>query len=180
MPKTRFSLGRNRGCFARSLTPALRAANRASPPRAITSFIWAGVLVLGSGHAYAQTGSNQVSAPGQAIPGTSRPNDYASSVPSKAVPGVMPLSLQDAIDRGLKQNLGLLLSHADILSARGQRWEQLSSLLPHVTANPFVEESKINIDEAGICRPGKRLPSLCSRWAVFVLRCARQSCSIAV
>jgi outer membrane protein TolC len=61
----------------------------------------------------------------------------------------MPLSLQDAVNRGLKQNLGLLLSHADIGSARGERWEQLSALLPHVTASPYVAESKINIDELG-------------------------------
>jgi outer membrane protein TolC len=61
----------------------------------------------------------------------------------------MPLSLRDAIDRGLKQNLGLLLSHADVGSARGQRWEQLSALLPHVTAAPYVAESKLNVDELG-------------------------------
>ncbi|MGB9196993.1 MAG: TolC family protein [Terriglobales bacterium] len=76
-------------------------------------------------------------------------SSFAGSVPQKLVPGVMPLSLRDAIDRGLKQNLGLLLSSADIRSARGQRWEQLSALLPHVTADPYVGESKINIDEAG-------------------------------
>ena len=57
--------------------------------------------------------------------------------------------MQDAIDRGLKQNLGLLLSSADIRSARGQRWEQLSALLPHVTAAPYVADSKLNIDELG-------------------------------
>jgi outer membrane protein TolC len=74
---------------------------------------------------------------------------FAGSVPAKLVPGVMPLSLQDAINRGLKQNLGLLLSHADIGSARGQRWEQLSALLPHVTAAPYVAESKLNVDELG-------------------------------
>ncbi|MFY9672971.1 MAG: TolC family protein [Terriglobales bacterium] len=76
-------------------------------------------------------------------------SSFAGSVPQKLVPGNMPLSLRDAIDRGLKQNLGLLLSSADIRSARGQRWEQLSALLPHVTADPYVGESKINIDEAG-------------------------------
>jgi outer membrane protein TolC len=70
-------------------------------------------------------------------------------VPEKLVPGVIPLSLQDAIDRGLKQNLGLLLAHADVRSAQGQRWEQLSALLPHVTAAPSVAESKINLDQAG-------------------------------
>jgi outer membrane protein TolC len=74
---------------------------------------------------------------------------FAGSVPSKLVPGVLPLSLRDAIDRGLKQNLGLLLSNADIHSARGQRWEQLSSLLPHVTGTPYIAESKINVDELG-------------------------------
>jgi outer membrane protein TolC len=63
---------------------------------------------------------------------------------------VLPLSLQDAIDRGLKQNLGLLLSDADIRSARGQRWEQLSALLPHVTATPYVEDSQINLAELGL------------------------------
>lgn len=61
----------------------------------------------------------------------------------------MPLSLQDAIDRGLKQNLGLLLSNTDIRSARGQRWQQLSALLPRVTAAPYVAASKINLAQLG-------------------------------
>jgi outer membrane protein TolC len=58
--------------------------------------------------------------------------------------------LRDAIDRGLRQNLGLLLSSADIGAARGQRWEQLSALLPHVTAAPYVAASEINLSELGI------------------------------
>jgi outer membrane protein TolC len=62
----------------------------------------------------------------------------------------MPLSLQDAIDRGLKQNLGLLLSNSDTRSARGQRWEQLSALLPHVTAAPYMADSQINLAELGL------------------------------
>jgi outer membrane protein TolC len=89
------------------------------------------------------------STPGQSIPGTGGVSVFAGSVPAPLVPGVLPLSLHEAIDRGLKQNLGLLLSNADIRSARGQRWEALSALLPHVTASPYVGESKINIDEAG-------------------------------
>ncbi len=89
------------------------------------------------------------SAPGQAIPGTGGASSFASSVPAKLVPGILPLSLSDAIDRGLKQNLGLLLSNADVRIARGQRWEQLSALLPHVTAASSIVESKVNIDEAG-------------------------------
>jgi len=82
-------------------------------------------------------------------------------VPAKLVPGVLPLSLRDAIDRGLKQNLGLLLSSADIRSARGQRWEQLSALLPHITAAPYVDVSQINLKELGISFtfPGVNIPS---------------------
>jgi hypothetical protein len=53
---------------------------------------------------------------------------YQGSVPGKLEPGVLQLSLQDAIDRGLKTNLGLLLSDQNIGSARGQRWQKLSSL----------------------------------------------------
>jgi outer membrane protein TolC len=74
----------------------------------------------------------------------------------------MPLSLRDAIDRGLKQNLGALLSNADIRAARGQRWEQLSALLPHVTAAPYVEASQINLRELGLSFtfPGVNIPEI--------------------
>ena len=113
-------------------------------------FLLAGVLTGGAALSLAQTETAQgPSTPGQAIPGTGGVSSFAGSVPAKLVPGIMPLSLQEAIDRGLKQNLGLLLSSADIQSARGQRWEQLSALLPHVTATPYLAESKINIDEGG-------------------------------
>jgi outer membrane protein TolC len=113
-------------------------------------FLLSGVVICGVMPCGAQTSSSPPpSAPGQAIPGTSGPSAFASSVPTKVVPGVLQLSLHDAIDRGLRQNLGLLLSRADTRSARGQRWEQLSALLPHVTAAPYLGESKINLDELG-------------------------------
>ncbi len=115
-------------------------------------FLLSGVLICEAAISLAQTETTSfgLSTPGQAIPGTGGVNSFAGSVPAKLVPGVMPLSLQDAINHGLKQNLGLLLSHADIRSARGQRWEQLSALLPHVTAAPYVEASKINLAELGL------------------------------
>jgi outer membrane protein TolC len=62
----------------------------------------------------------------------------------------MPLTLQDAINLGLKHNLGLLLSSANTRAARGQRWQELSALLPQVSAGPYVAESKVNIAEAGL------------------------------
>ncbi len=113
-------------------------------------FLLACSLICGSATSLAQNDTTPApSTPGQAIPGTGGVNTFAGSVPSKLVPGVLLLSLRDAIDRGLKQNLGLLLSHSDIRTAEGQRWEQLSALLPHVTAAPYMAESKLNIDELG-------------------------------
>ncbi len=119
------------------------------------TFLLAGVLWCYSPSSLAQTptalGS---SSPGAAVPGTPQGGSFSGSVPEKPVPGVLPLSLQEAIDRGLKQNLGLLLSNTDIRSARGQRWEQLSALLPHATLSPYVAASKINLGELGLTSLG--------------------------
>jgi len=111
----------------------------------------AGLFFVGAAATFAQSEvTTGTSSPGQAIPGTQGVNPFSGSVPAKLVPGILPLSLQDAINRGLKQNLGLLLSNSDIRAARGQRWEQLSALLPHVTAGPYVADSKINLSEEGL------------------------------
>ena len=92
---------------------------------------------------------------GLAEPGTLGVAPFSGSVPvGKPTQGVLPLSLQDAINRGLRQNLGALLSSADIQSARGQKWEYLSALLPHVTADPFIDVSRINLSELGFSNPG--------------------------
>jgi outer membrane protein TolC len=115
-------------------------------------FLLAAVFLCAAATSLAQT--ETTSSPGQAIPGTLGVSPFSSSVPAKLVPGVMPLSLQDAIDRGLKQNLGLLLSNTDVRSARGQRWEQLSALLPHVTAAPYVADAEINLAELGFSSIG--------------------------
>ena len=125
------------------------------------TFLLAAVVLCAAATSPAQTQTTPSSStPGQAIPGTLGVSPFAGSVPAKLVPGVMPISLQEAIDRGLKQNLGLLLSNADIRAARGQRWEQLSALLPHVTAAPYADVSQINLRELGISFsiPGFNLP----------------------
>jgi outer membrane protein TolC len=107
-------------------------------------------LILGAVISHAQTYSGSGSAaPSQNLPSGSGTNPFSGSVPTKLVPERIPLSLQSAIDLGLKHNLGLLLSSADTLSARGQRWQELSALLPQVTAGPYIAASKINIDELG-------------------------------
>ena len=112
--------------------------------------LYATTLILGAIVSYAQTSSVSVSnTPGQNLPAGNGGNSFSGSVPAKLVPGRMPLSLQNAIDLGLKHNLGLLLSQADTRAARGQRWQELSALLPQVTAAPYAAESKVNVDELG-------------------------------
>lgn len=89
-------------------------------------------------------------------------SSFTGSVPSPLVPGVLPISLEDAINRGLKQNLGLLLSSQDVGSARGQRWQQLSSLLPNLTTTSYVDKSQINLAEFGFTFtiPGATIPAI--------------------
>ena len=65
------------------------------------------------------------------------------------MPGVVQLSLQDAIARGLKQNLGVLLAGQDVRSSRGARWQALSALLPNVNTSSYVADSKVDLAEFG-------------------------------
>jgi len=123
------------------------------------TFLLAGVLWSYTPIALAQTPAPSPTIPGSSSPSTASTgspagSSFSGSVPTKLVPGVIPLSLQEAIDRGLKQNLGLLLSNTDIRAARGERWEQLSALLPHATLSPYVAASKINLNELGLTSLG--------------------------
>jgi outer membrane protein TolC len=114
--------------------------------------LFAGALLLSARASFAQFETTPT--PGQSIPGTQGLSPFAGSVPAKSVPGVIAISLQEAIDRGWKQNLGLLLSDTNTRAARGQRWEQLSALQPHVTATPYVADSQIKLAELGFTSIG--------------------------
>jgi outer membrane protein TolC len=119
-------------------------------PSGVELRVLCAALICGAVMCHAQSYSTSASyTSAQSIPGTGA-NPFAGSVPTKLVAGRMPLSLQDAISFGLKHNLGLLLSRADTRAARGQRWQELSALLPHVSASPYVAESKVNLAEAGL------------------------------
>src|ERR1700735_4794386 len=98
-------------------------------------------------------------------------SSFSGSVPSKLVPGVLPISLDDAINRGLKQNLGLLLSSQDVGAARGQRWQQLSSLLPNLTTTSYVNKSQIDLAEFGFSGlTGITIPSIVGPFTYYDAR----------
>ena len=61
----------------------------------------------------------------------------------------LPLSLADAISRGMKTNLGALVANQDIRSAQGARGEALSKLLPNLTAGVTETSEQINLAAFG-------------------------------
>jgi outer membrane protein TolC len=71
--------------------------------------------------------------PSVTLPGNENP--FLGSEPaSKTTPEVLQIDFTDAIDRGLRTNLGLLLAGDQAQMARGERWKELSELLPDVSA----------------------------------------------
>jgi outer membrane protein TolC len=81
-----------------------------------------------------------VPAPSISLPGSQSPFT-GSEAEGNATPDVLQLSFQEAIDRGLRNNLGLLLSGDQALTARGERWKELSNLLPNLSAR-VVEDAQ--------------------------------------
>src|ERR1700733_1944225 len=91
------------------------------------------------------SGSTQSNNPGAAL----SQSPFSGSVPQGKVTGeVLPLSFKDAIERGLRNNLGILLQSDSTLMARGERWNELSALLPHV--NAAISETAEQIDLAAL------------------------------
>jgi outer membrane protein TolC len=64
------------------------------------------------------------------------------------------LSLDDAIQRGLRNNLGIILSATQTQQVRGQRLSQLQSLLPTVTFNAQEAVSQVDLAAQGLRIPG--------------------------
>ena len=76
---------------------------------------------------------------------------FQGSVPTGvASPTPLSLTLADAIDRGLRTNLGLLLSGQASEIARGERLRSLSALLPHVTGEISENVQQIDLKTRGI------------------------------
>jgi outer membrane protein TolC len=72
--------------------------------------------------------------PNVTLPGSQSP--FLGSAPEgTATQQVLQIDFKDAIDRGLRNNLGLLLAGDQTEAARGERWKQLSELLPNVSAH---------------------------------------------
>jgi len=93
-------------------------------------------------------GGNASYAPSTSL--TSNQNPFLSGVPeAKPEPGVLQLSFKDAMQRALRNNLGLLLASDSSLAARGQKWQELSHLLPNVSAAATQAAAQIDLAALG-------------------------------
>lgn len=96
------------------------------------------------------------------------------SVPdAKLTPGVLPLTFSDAIERALRQNLAGLLSQYNTIEARGQKWEQLSELLPHVNGDVTEVRQKVSLQALGFTGalfPGAHVPPVIGPFSYFDVR----------
>jgi outer membrane protein TolC len=93
---------------------------------------------------------------------------------SRAVPlqpGTVNLTLLDAIDRGLKYNLGIILTTQSNESARATRLRALSEMLPHINARAGESVQQVNLAAYGIpLSPGT--PEIVGPFKIFDARAA--------
>jgi outer membrane protein TolC len=76
-------------------------------------------------------------------------NPYLGAVPAGKLSATpMAISLDAAVALGLKQNLGGVLATDAISDARGQRWQALSELLPHVITDTGFGVHQVNVKAA--------------------------------
>jgi outer membrane protein TolC len=89
------------------------------------------------------------STPSISLPGSQSP--FTGSEPEgQATSQVLQIGFQEAIDRGLKNNLGLLLAGDQSLQARGERWKELSSLLPSFGARVQEDVQTLSLTALGL------------------------------
>lgn len=89
----------------------------------------------------------------QELQGTPAPSLDAfngSGIVDQPVAGVVKLGILDAMERGLRHNLGLLLSQQQTEVARSQHWRSLSALLPNVSARVSESIQQLNLAVFGL------------------------------
>ena len=104
---------------------------------------------------------------------TSAQNPVFGSVPdTKATPGVLPLTFSEAIERALRHNLAGLLSEYNTVEARGEKWQQLSDLLPNVSGDVQEVVQKSSLEALGLRSGGPfgKVPAVIGPFSYFDVR----------
>jgi outer membrane protein TolC len=128
------------------------------------------VTCLASQSLRAQTSSiqGQIISPGSSVSSALGPESpYLGSVPTGAPTGtVLQLSLSDALDRGLKHNLGLIESDVATRTTRAERLRSLNELLPNVNATISQTVEQVNLRALGIKIPIAGFPTIVGPFGV--------------
>jgi outer membrane protein TolC len=103
---------------------------------------------------------------------SSRSNPYLGGVPAgQATAAPLSLSLENAVARGLRQNLGALLSGDANSAARGEKWRALSALLPNLTTGTSFAVRQVDLKATiGINVPVPGVPPVTGPFGVFDTR----------
>ena len=87
---------------------------------------------------------------GQASTGPTSQSFQGSIVSGEVSAQPIDLSLDDAMQRGLRNNLGVILSGTQTESARGQRLSQLQSLLPDIEFKAQESLAQVDLPAEGL------------------------------
>ena len=116
---------------------------------------WAALALVAGAMASGELIAQQLptSVPGQSAGPTA--GSFQGSVTSgQATAQVLDLSLDEAIQRGVKNNLGAILSGTQTAAAKAQRLSQLQPLLPDVEFNAREAEMQVDLAAQGLRIPG--------------------------
>ncbi len=111
------------------------------------------VVLISAGNVSAQTpspaGSVAARAPAPASASV-QSNRLLGSIPAgTASSGILDLTLEDALARGLKYNLALSEGDENVQTSRAERMRALSKLLPTLDIRPSVIEEQVNLAAFG-------------------------------
>ena len=141
-----------------------------SPSQLSGSFLFLACILLAGYSGLAQVSPGMVGRPSTSSSGGAMPQLTIPSVPQGqdslfgGVPSAPPtgqmlrLSLSDAIDRGLRQNLALLLGEQGTRASRARHMRALSGLLPDVSARTGETVQQVNLAALGL--PTDLLPGI--------------------
>src|SRR5882757_89145 len=147
---------------------AVTLPDRARPLRALCTLLFLLAIFAGS----ARPSSAQTSTVGVQQTSTQNPV-FGSVADEKPTPGVLPLTFREAIERGLRHNLAGLLSEYNTTAARGEKWKQLSELLPNVNATVQEVALKQSLEAQGLrgqISPGVTFPRAIGPFSYFDAR----------
>ena len=131
---------------------------------------WAAGLFLSTAvSALTSLAAQTAPVPPSPAPGPPSATSFQGSVPiGDASAQTIDLSLDDAIQRGLQTNLGIILSSTQVAGARAQRLSQLQTLLPAVEFNAKEAEEQTDLPAEGLRIPG--FPKIIGPFAYTDLR----------